>query len=182
MTIRTITYNPETHVLVPREPTAEMVEAGFRGIANAPDLDGIVTQFTPAAYESYSAMIAAAPQPDPVESEPVIDLEHVAYNRLVEAACKSKWIPKEYYANDWINDCINFLINGQAQPDRVKELEAEILSLTMELTPNRQSERIAELEAALKVARDALNTCTHEGFCDYDDATEALAKINEVLK
>ena len=42
--------------------------------------------------------------------------------------------------------------------------------------------RVAELEAALKVARDALNTCTHEGFCDYDDATEALAKINEVMK
>ena len=45
-----------------------------------------------------------------------------------------------------------------------------------------QPGRTAELEAALKVARDALNTCAREGFCDYDAILEAIAKINEVLK
>lgn len=51
-----------------------------------------------------------------------------------------------------------------------------------------QHDRTAELEAVLKVARDALNDC--EGAMDecrdypitYNTILEALAKINEVLK
>ena len=50
-----------------------------------------------------------------------------------------------------------------------------------------QPDRTAELEAALKVARDALNDC--EGALDecrdypitYNAIIEAIAKINEVL-
>ena len=54
--MKTITYNPETHVLVPIEPTRDMVIAGthqrFRDSYDAEE-------------DCYRAMIAAAPQPEP---------------------------------------------------------------------------------------------------------------------
>ena len=110
----------------------------------------------------YSAMIAAAPQPEPVDIEPVIDLTHVAYGRLVEAASNSKWIPKEYYANDWISDCVDFLINGH---------------------PPADAGRVAELEKALKVARDALEFYSDPHVAGQPaTARKAVAKINELLK
>ena len=165
--MKTITYSLETHVLVPREPTRDMVIAGthqrFRDSYDAEE-------------DCYRAMLAAAPQPEPVDIEPVIDLTHVAYGRLVEAASNSKWIPKEYYANDWISDCVDFLINGH---------------------PPADAGRVAELEKALKVAKDTIEA-QQNGLkwyqdaypdsiseADYEEATkveEALAKINEVLK
>ena len=153
--IKTFTIDTDKWRVVPVEPTEIMKQAAIT--------EGCKRSITDAYSHAdcYRAMIAVATQPEPVDVEPVIDLEHVAYSRLVEAACNSKWIPKEYYANDWISDCVDFLINGH---------------------PPADAGRVAELEKALKVARDALNTCTHEGFCDYDDATDALAKINEVLE
>ena len=68
--MKTITYNPETHVLVPREPTRAMFDAALAFDDNKPLNDwGIVVSHT--YEETYSAMLAAAPQPEQVESEPV---------------------------------------------------------------------------------------------------------------
>lgn len=137
--------------------------------------------------------------------EPVIDLEHVAYNRLVEAARKSKWIPKEYYANDWINDCINFLINGQAQPEPVEsepvayynpqepgfywamptKIDAPITVMVkpLPLYTTPQPDRTAELEAALKGARDVLEFYSNPHTAGQPAMAEkAIAKIEGVLK
>ena len=60
--MKTITYNPETHVLVPIEPTEEMFAAANKiddemycgGSQHGADIDQV-----------YYAMIDAAPQPEP---------------------------------------------------------------------------------------------------------------------
>lgn len=60
--MKTITYNPETHVLVPREPSEEMFAAANKiddemycgGSQHGADIDQV-----------YYAMIDAAPQPEP---------------------------------------------------------------------------------------------------------------------
>ena len=60
--MKTVTYNPETHVLVPREPTEEMFAAANKiddemycgGSQHGADIDQV-----------YYAMIDAAPQPEP---------------------------------------------------------------------------------------------------------------------
>lgn len=46
------------------------------------------------------------------EATPVVDLKHTAYDQLQQAASASKWIPPEYYANDWIADCCRWLREG----------------------------------------------------------------------
>lgn len=51
------------YVLVPREPTTAMVEAGRAAMKAAPDLGGIVSQYTPEVMDVYAAMLAAAPTP-----------------------------------------------------------------------------------------------------------------------
>jgi hypothetical protein len=48
---------------------------------------------------------------------PTIDLIAESYNSLVEAANKSKWIPKEYFANDWVADAREFLIEGHPKTE-----------------------------------------------------------------
>lgn len=53
---------------------------------------------------------------------PVIDLDVESYKSLLEAAQQSKWIPKEYWANDWIADARNFLIEGHPKPDFTPEM------------------------------------------------------------
>ena len=149
--MKTITYNPETHVLVPREPTRDMVIAGthqrFRDSYDAEE-------------DCFRAMIEAAPQPEPVESE------HVT----------------------WMNT--NGAFNHMKKTEK-DALHVEAMSKLTEMIRTAQKpqpDRTAELEAALKVARDALNDC--EGALDecrdypitYDAILEALAKINKVLK
>ena len=169
--MKTITYNPETHVLVPREPSEEMIKAGKDVFCDPSDCS---EEAESNDYRNvFKGMIAAAPQPEPnpnwcagcspdncsgcgagpVDSEPAM------------------WVMKHIRSGDL----------AQAKPNQ-KALHPYMLSDAFPLYTTPQPDRTAELEAALKVARDALNTCTHEGFCDYDDATEALAKINEVLK
>lgn len=61
--MKTITYNPETHVLVPREPTPLQMQDGS-------EID--LAEETPESYQEflrdiYLTMIAAAPQPEPVD-------------------------------------------------------------------------------------------------------------------
>ena len=65
--MKTITYNSETHVLVPREPSEEMAGAGWDDAVEH-EADNIDIYDIAAIYRT---MIAAAPQPDPVDSEPV---------------------------------------------------------------------------------------------------------------
>lgn len=65
--MKTITYNPETHVLVPRGPLPLQLQEGS-------EID--LAEETPEAYQEflrdiYLAMLAAAPQPERVDSEPV---------------------------------------------------------------------------------------------------------------
>ena len=101
-------------------------------------------------------MLAAAPQPEQVESEPV------AY---YSAHYKTPTGTKEFH--------------GFAENP---------LPAGTKLYTTPQPDRTAELEAALKVARDALIDC--EGALDecrgypitYDTVIETIAKINEVLK
>ena len=73
--MKTITYNPETHVLVPREPSEEMLQAALRANmqhvidcindpAKSKDIGSEET--CKQTYRSrYASMIAAAPQPEP---------------------------------------------------------------------------------------------------------------------
>lgn len=42
----------------------------------------------------------------------VVDLKHTAYDAMQQAASESKWIPPEYFANDWIADCCRWLREG----------------------------------------------------------------------
>jgi len=68
-----------------------------------------------------------ATPPAEVEEVPTIDLMHVAYERLQQAASESNWIPPEYYANDWIADCCRWLREGPpvAEVEERRELSDE---------------------------------------------------------
>ena len=66
--MKTIAYNPETHALVPREPSQGMIDA-------MPPVEEI------GYWAMYEAAIAAAPQPEQVKGEPV---GYVDYGDRVE--------------------------------------------------------------------------------------------------
>lgn len=53
MTLRTITYDDSTHVLVPREPTDSMAVATIKVSLRNPAINGV---------HQWKAMIAAAPE------------------------------------------------------------------------------------------------------------------------
>jgi len=57
-----------------------------------------------------------------------IDLKHIAYDQMQQAASESKWIPPEYYSNDWIADCCRWLREGPpvAEVEERRELSDEI--------------------------------------------------------
>lgn len=86
--MKTITYNPETHVLVLREPSEEMLQAALRvnmrhviDCINDPTKSKDIgsEETCKQTYRSrYASMIAAAPQPEQVESEPVPDFRGYA--------------------------------------------------------------------------------------------------------
>lgn len=44
-----------------------------------------------------------------------IDLNKCMWESICEAAKESKWIPPEYYTNDWVADVCDFLKNGVKQ-------------------------------------------------------------------
>ena len=124
--MKTITYNPETHVLVPREPNPNWC-AGC-----SPDnCSGCGTE--------------------PVESEPAM------------------WVMKHIRSGDL----------AQAKPNQ-KALHPYMWSDAFPRYTTPQPDRTAELEAALKVARDALRYYGGDKYGTF--ANEAYAKINEVLK
>ena len=208
--MKTITYNPETNALVPREPSQDVITAGI--VANAAHdflrVDHI-----------YRAMLAAAPQPEPV------DVGSVGWKHDCAALCSNNielWIdrcphcgkprhnhpptddellnkaePVESEPAMWLMKHIRSGDLAQAKPNQ-KALHPYMWSDAFPLyytTP--QPDRTAELEAALKVAREAIDALQN-GLKWYQDAypdsiseadheeiakvDAALAKINEVLK
>ena len=199
--IKTITYNPETHVLVPREPSEEMCDAATA--------DSCWEDMNPPPSVAYRSMLAAAPQPEPV------DVGSVGWKHDCAALCANDielWIdrcphcgkprhnhpptddellnkaePVDVEPAMWVMKHIRSGDLAQAKPNQ-KALHPYMLSDAFPLYTTPQPGRTAELEAALKVARDALNDC--EGALDecrdypitYDTIIETLAKINEVLK
>ena len=144
--MKTITYNPETHVLVPREPSQGMIDA-------MPPVEEI------GYWAMYEAAIAAAPQPEPNPN--------------------------------WCAGC---------SPDNCSGCGTEPVAY---IAP--QPDRMAELEAALKVAREiaidaatsletiAIRSYGEDSYLDSKPqmrafaqarasiAMEELTRINEVI-
>lgn len=52
------------------------------------------------------------------DSTPTIDLDLVMWEMIKEAAAESKWMPKEYFTNDWVNDTCSFLRDGYDESDQ----------------------------------------------------------------
>ena len=184
MTKILIEIDPETHMLVPIEPTEEMFAAANKiddemycgGSQHGADIDQV-----------YYAMIDAAPQPEPV------DVGSVGWKHDCAALC----------ANDielWIDRCPHCGKPRHNHPPTDDEYMPECVT-ALYTTP--KPDRTAELEAALKVARDGIDEflvandptkfgCACDlsvgylcGPCHADMQQEplkiALAKINEVL-
>ena len=219
--MKTITYNPETHVLVPREPIPLQLQDGS-------EID--LAEETPEAYQEflrdiYRAMLAAAPQPEPV------DVGSVGWKHDCAALCANDielWIDRcphcgkprhnhpptddellnkaeqvESEPAMWVMKHIRSGDLAQAKPNQ-KALHPYMWSDAFPLHTTPQPDRTAELEAALKVARDGIDEflvandptefgCACDlsvgylcGPCHADMQQQplkiALAKINEVLK
>lgn len=139
--MKTITYNEQTHVLVPREPTRDMVIAGthqrFRDSYDAEE-------------DCYRAMLAAAPQPEPVDGKPVEYLLDGARFKLSfqeiecdECGTESPYVlvtPLDQYANELNGKWVALVpaendrhLHMTPPPDRTAELE-------------QLRQRVAELE------------------------------------
>ena len=216
--MKAITYDPETHVLVPREPSEEMLEK----------LSGLnleVEKFFTLVAARYKAMIAAAPQPELAEGSVVAfvltdkNINHLQVNSVEALVARAKHAhmtdiklringKDEWYEADWIKH----LKLSQSQPEpvdvepdcyvgRIEDGAMLLMSMPDDwvatpLYTTPQPDRTAELEAALKVAKDTIEA-QQNGLkwyqdaypdsiseADYEEATkveEALAKINEVL-
>jgi len=190
--IKTITIDTDKWRVVPVEPTRAMCSAALAFDNNKPLNEwGMIVSNT--YEETYSAMLAAAPQPEPnhnwcagcspdncsgcgaepVDSEPAM------------------WVMKHIRSGDL----------AQAKPNQ-KALHPYMWS-DAHLYTTPQPDRVAELEAALKVARDGIDKflvandptefgCACDlsvgylcGPCHADKQQQplksALAKINEVL-
>ena len=159
--MKTITYNPETHVLVPKGMMYELPELPMpiKGKFSKDLFDGV--QMHQYAMRYLDEAIAAAPQPEPVESEPF-----------------------GYYENG------RFSVITDGGPDKYRERKG--YQGAIYTTP--QPDRVAELEAALKVAKAGIEWALSNINCEpfewsdeenadaHREAIEALAKINEVLK
>lgn len=52
----------------------------------------------------------------PKEQGTVIDLDAADWSAIQEAAAESKWIPPEYFRNDWVSDVCRFLRGDDPQP------------------------------------------------------------------
>lgn len=167
--MKTITYNPETHVLVPREPSEEMCDAATA--------DSCWENMNPPPSIAYRLMLAAAPQPEPNPNWCAGCSPDNCSGCGAGPVAEVVWFdPALRYGPEKAGK----IIDGS-----IAFMESAPLGTKLHTTP--QPDRTAELEAALKVARDALNDC--EGALDecrdypitYDTILETLAKINEVL-
>ena len=215
--MKTITYNPETHVLVPKEPSEEMCDAATA--------DRCWENMNPPPSTAYRLMLAAAPQPEPV------DVGSVGWKHDCAALCANDielWIDRcphcgkprhnhpptddellnkaeqvESEPAMWVMKHIRSGDLAQAKPNQ-KALHPYMWSDAFPLHTTPQPDRVAELEAALRVARDVIDKflvannptefgCACDlsvgylcGPCHADMQQEplkiALAKINEVLK
>ena len=174
--MKTITYNEQTHVLVPIEPTRAMCSAALAFDNNKPLNDwGKIVSIT--YEETYSAMLAAAPQPEPV------DVGSVGWKHDCAALCANDielWIDRcphcgkprhnhpptddellnkaeqvESEPAMWVMKHIRSGDLAQAKPNQ-KALHPYMLSDAFPLYTTPQPDRTAELEAALNVARAAL--------------------------
>ena len=143
--MKTITYNPETHVLVPKGMLYELpgLPMPIKGKFSKDLFDGV--QMHQYAMRYLDEVIAAAPQPEQV------DVGSVAEHELQDTRC----------------ECCGYMTYHR-----------EHMGCIRSSTP--QPDRTAELEAALKVARDALRYYGGDKYGTF--ANEAYAKINEVLK
>lgn len=233
--MKTITYNPETHALVPREPSGEMCDAATA--------DSCWENMNPPPSTAYRLMIAAAPQPEPNRNwcagcspdncsgcgaEPV-DVGSVGWKHDCAALCANDielWIDRCPHCGKprhnhpptddellnkaeqvdsepamWVMKHIRSGDLAQAKPNQ-KALHPYMWSQA-HLYTTPQPDRVAELEAALKVARDGIDEflvandptefgCACDlsvgylcGPCHADKQQQplksALAKINEVL-
>ena len=142
--MKTITYNPETHVLVPKGMLYELpgLPMPIKGKFSKDLFDGV--QMHQYAMRYLDEVIAAAPQPEQV------DVGSVAEHELQDTRC----------------ECCGYMTYHR-----------EHMGCIRSSTP--QPDRTAELEAALKVARDALRYYGGDKYGTF--ANEAYAKINEVL-
>ena len=203
--MKTITYNPETHVLVPREPSEEMIRsAAFH--YSSDEYTGFIS--------TYKAALSAAPQPDLTEKRqyyfknsnckassahdpdcicwhdegtgpmlPCIDGEYLVKMTWRNIAPQPEPVESEpvaYYSAHYKTPTGTKEFHGLAenplpagtklyptpQPDRTAELEAETTKLKLDLLTSygeaeELSGKVAELEAALKMAREiAINAAT----------------------
>ena len=224
--MKSLIYNPETHVLVPKGMMYELPELPMpiKGKFSKDLFDGV--QMHQYAMRYLDEAIAAAPQPEPV------DVGSVGWKHDCAALCANDielWIdrcphcgkprhnhpptddellnkaePVESEPAMWLMKHIRSGDLAQAKPNQ-KALHPYMWSDAFPLyytTP--QPDRTAELEAALKVARDGIDEflvandptkfdCACDlsvgylcGPCHADMQQEplkiALAKINEVLK
>ena len=174
--MKTITYNPETHALVPKGMVYELPGLPMpisKGKFSKDLFDGF--QMHQYAMRCLDEAIAAAPQPEP---NPNWCAGCSPDNCSGCGAGPVESEPFGYYENG------RFSVITDGGPDKYRERKG--YQGAIYTTP--QPDRTAELEAALKVARDALIDC--EGALDecrgypitYDTVIETIAKINEVLK
>ncbi len=99
--MKTITYNPETHALVPREPTRAMCDAALAFDDNKPLNDW--GKIVPNTYEeTYSAMLAAAPQPEPVDVDPASDLTLTAVECIKKLKAENESLKRDAERLDFI--------------------------------------------------------------------------------
>ena len=170
--MKTITYNPETHVLVPRDLIADAKQIFCSDVE--PNTNGNCLD----VIEWFSAMIAAAPQPEPnhnwcagcsPDNCSGCGAEPVAY--IFKPNNELLW-PHEVDQNVFASDPEDYdLLYTTPQPVRT-----------------------AELEAALKLAKAGIEWALSNINCEpfewsdeenadaHREAIETLAKINEVLK
>ena len=157
--MKTITYNPETHVLVPREPSEEMCDAATA--------DSCWEDMNPPPSVAYRLMLAAAPQPEPL-GEPFSTILRENLDSLYEDDGKP---PKpvdvgsvaEHELQDTRCECCGYMTYHR-----------EHMGCIRASAP--QPDRVVELEVAMKVALAALKDF------DYDKRMEAIARIEGVMK
>ena len=186
--MKTITYNPETHVLVPREPGLDITEPGWEAV----DWEDIRSPSQ--LYLVWKAMLAAAPQPEPV------DVVLLGWKHDCAALCANDielWIDRcphcgkprhnhpptddellnkaeqaESEPAMWVMKHIRSGDLAQAKPNQ-KALHPYMLSDAFPLYTTPQPGRVAELEAeTTKLKLDLLTS--------YGEAEELSGKVAEL--